>query len=504
MKEGRVVDSKRVYLAIDLKSFYASAECAARGWDPLNVNLVVADPSRTNKTICLAVSPALKSFGLSGRPRLFEVEQRVADLNRKRYLAVHHRLHGESDYKDQLLRNPNLKLAYRVAKPRMAYYLQVSNQIYQIYLKYVAAEQIHVYSIDEVLMDVTDYLKLYRISAHGLAKKIIQDVQRQTGITATAGIGTNLYLAKVAMDIVGKKIPADQDGVRIAKLNEHSYRKYLWAHQPLTDFWRIGRGYAKRLEKLGLHTMGDIARCSLGQPTDAQNEETLYREFGVVAELIIDHAWGYESTTLHDIKSYRPAAHSIGSGQVLPTPYDFAHGELVAREMIDGLALDLVRQRLVCDQVVLHIAYDRKSLSGQATATTHDYYGRPTPKPAHGSYDFQVPTSLTTDLKRAVSAIYRRKVNPHYLIRKVTVSVNHVIAEAEAQATEYSQQLDLFGQVTGPTPGERRARRNERKVQESILQVQDRFGRDAIMRATDLLDGATFKKRNHEIGGHRA
>ncbi|GEO69685.1 Y-family DNA polymerase [Levilactobacillus acidifarinae] len=496
---------QRVYIAIDLKSFYASAECAAKGWDPLNVNLVVADRSRTNKTICLAVSPALKSFGLAGRPRLFEVEQQVADLNRDRYLAYHHRLHGESDYRDELLRNPSLKLTYRVAKPRMAYYLQVSNQIYQIYLKYVAAEQIHVYSIDEVMMDVTEYLDLYQISAHGLAKKIIQDVQQQTGITATAGIGTNLYLAKVAMDIVAKKIPADQDGVRIAKLNEHSYRKYLWAHQPLTDFWRIGRGYAKRLEQLGLHTMGDIARCSLGKSTDVRNEETLYREFGVVAELIIDHAWGYESATLHDIKSYRPAAHSVGSGQVLPTPYDFAHGELVAREMIDGLALDLVRKRLVCDQVVLHIAYDIKSLKNQTVAiTTHDYYGRKTPKPAHGSYDFQAPTSLTTELKRAVSAIYQRKVNPHYLIRKITVSVNHVITEAEAQTTEYSEQLDLFGRATGPTPKEQRARRQERKVQESILQVQDRFGRDAIMRAADLLDGATFKKRNHEIGGHQA
>lgn len=495
----------RTYIAIDLKSFYASAECAARQLDPLNVNLVVADKSRTAKTICLAVSPALKQFGLSGRPRLFEVEQKVAALNRQRYLAAHHQLKPSSIYRDELLTQPNMKVDYLVAKPRMAYYLALSNRIYQIYLKYVAAEQIHVYSIDEVFMDVTDYLKLYQVSAHDLAKRIIQDVQRQTHITATAGIGTNLYLAKVAMDIVGKRIPADADGVRIAKLTELSYRKYLWAHQPLTDFWRIGPGSARRLAKLGLHTMGDVARCSLGTLTDAHNEAQLYREFGRVAELIIDHAWGYEPTTLADIKAYRPSEHSIGSGQVLPTPYSFAKGELVAREMIDGLALELVRKRLVGDQVVLHVSYDRCSLTQQTSGeVTRDYYGRLTPKSAHGSHDFLVPTSLTTELKAAISEIYRRQVNPHYQIRKVTVTVNHVVAEQVAQAQPHSEQLDLFGETVVPARIRTRARVNERKVQESILRVQDRFGRDAIMRAADLLDGATFQKRNHEIGGHQA
>ncbi|QMU08836.1 Y-family DNA polymerase [Levilactobacillus suantsaii] len=494
---------QRVYIAIDLKSFYASAECAARGLDPLNTNLVVADPRRTDKTICLAVSPALKRFGLPGRPQLFEVEQQVATLNQQRAVAHHGRLTKSSTVRQDLLQHPEFKLDYLVAQPRMAYYLRISDQIYQIYLHYVAPEQIHVYSIDEVFMDVTAYLKLYHLSARDLAKRMIQDVQRQTRIPATAGIGTNLYLAKVAMDIVAKKIPADQDGVRIAKLNERSYRKYLWAHQPLTDFWRIGRGYARRLEKLGLHTMGDIARCSLGAATATRNEETLYQEFGRVAELIIDHAWGYESATLADIKQYQPSTHSIGSGQVLPTPYDYQQGELVVREMVDGLSLELVKRQQVCDQVVLTVAYDAHGRPASGAAVTHDFYGRTVPKPAHGSYNLQVPTSLTTALKRAVTVIYRRQVNPHYKIRKVTVSVGHVVAETAA-AAPYSEQLALFGPTTTPAVPDAAARHRERRVQESILQVQDRFGKDAIMRATDLLDGATFKKRNHEIGGHQA
>lgn len=498
----------RTYIAIDLKSFYASAECAALGLDPLNVNLVVADQSRTDKTICLAVSPALKKFGLPGRPRLFQVEQAVAELNRDRTLQAHHRLRRKSVYRDQLLRDPTLAVSYRVVVPRMAYYLQVSNQIYQIYLKYVAADQIHVYSIDEVFMDVTAYLKLYQTTAHDLAKRIIQEVQRQTGITATAGIGSNLYLAKVAMDIVAKKIPADQDGVRIAKLTELSYRKYLWAHTPLTDFWRIGKGYAQRLEKMGLYTMGDIARQSLGTLSDARNEEQLYQEFGRVAELIIDHAWGYEPTTIHDIKAYRPSDHSIGSGQVLATPYPFAKAKIVTREMIDALALDLVKQHQVCDQVVLHVAYDVTSLAtaDASGAVTTDFYGRRVPKAAHGSASLPVPTASTQQLRQAVLRLFEAKVNRHYQVRKLTVTVNHVVTERQAAARDHGEQLDLFQspQVEQRVAQETAAQRRERQAQEAILKIQEKFGKNALFWAADLQPGATLLKRNQEIGGHRS
>lgn len=500
----------RTYIAIDLKSFYASAECVAQHLDPLNVNLVVADRSRTDKTICLAVSPALKSFGLPGRPRLFQVEQQVADLNRERARRVHHQLGRSSDKRDELVANSHLKIGYQVAVPRMAYYLQVSNQIYQIYLKYIAASQIHVYSIDEVFMDVTEYLTLYQTTAHDLAKKIIQDVQQQTGITATAGIGSNLYLAKVAMDIVAKKIPADEDGVRIAKLTELSYRKYLWAHRPLTDFWRIGRGYAKRLEALGLMTMGDIARQSLGTLSDEHNEEALYREFGKVAELIIDHAWGYEPTTIADIKRYRPSDHSIGSGQVLATPYPVDQAKIVTREMIDSLALELVKKHQVCDQVMLHIAYDTSSLTTLAAdadvTVTNDYYGRRTLKAAHGSVSLPTPTSSTKQLRQAIIRLFEEKVNPKYRVRKITVTVNHVISEARAAAGDYGEQLDLFSsqQVTHRVALEARTQRKERQTQEAILKIQDKFGKNALFLAADLQPGATLRKRNGEIGGHRS
>lgn len=501
--------TQRTYIAIDLKSFYASAECAARDLDPLNINLVVADKSRTDKTICLAVSPALKSFGLPGRPRLFQVEQQVAQLNRERAQQVHHRLGPKAVEKDRLLKHPGYQIDYLIARPRMAYYLQVSDSIYQIYLKYVAAEQIHVYSIDEVFMDVTEYLKLYHTTAHDLAKTIIHDVQDHTGITATAGIGTNLYLAKVAMDIVAKKIPADEDGVRIAKLTELSYRKYLWAHQPLTDFWRIGRGSAKRLEKLGLHTMGDIARRSLGSLAERHNEEDLYQEFGKVAELIIDHAWGYEPTTLHDIKAYQPSDHSIGSGQVLATPYPYDKAKIVTREMVDSLTLELVKKHLVCDQVMLHVAYDTSSLTtptATTAAVTNDYYGRQTPKAAHGSVTLTGPTSSTQVLRQAIERIFAAKVNRQYRIRKITVTVNHVISEDQAAATVYGEQLDLFQSAHQVVQQQRvqQARQKERKTQEAILKLQEKFGKNAVIRAADLQPGATLKKRNQEIGGHRS
>src|SRR5699024_3533779 len=397
-------DQQRIYMAIDLKSFYASVECIAHHLNPLNANLVVADRSRTNKTICLAVSPALKQFGVPGRPRLYEVQQIVDRLNRERAkkATCHHLSKHSSIYRGKLLKSPNLRVGFRIVPPRMHFYMEKSAEVYGIYLRFIKPENIHTYSIDEVMMDVTDYLHDHQVSPHTLAKQIIQQIQLETGITATAGIGTNLYLAKVAMDIVAKRIPADRDGVRIAQMNEYQYRRYLWAHQPLTDFWRIGRGYAKRLEKLGLHTMGDIARCSLGKLSDPLNEEILYREFGKNAELLIDHAWGYESATIKDIKNYHSSDHGVYSGQVLPRPYNFTETRLVIQEMVNSLALQLTKQNLVTDQVALRVAYDVSNISEdyQGPLVT-DFYGRQAPKPMHGKANLSLPTSSGTELMEA-------------------------------------------------------------------------------------------------------
>lgn len=501
---------QRTYVAIDLKSFYASVECTAQGLDPLNTNLVVADSSRTNKTICLAVSPALKQFGIPGRPRLYEVEQRVARLNRERAkkATCHHLAKHGSIFRGKLLRSPNLPIEYRIAKPRMKFYLQKSAEVYEIYLRYLPPEKIHVYSIDEVMMDVTDYLKEYHVTARSLAKEIIQTISAETSITATAGIGTNLYLAKVAMDIVAKRIPGDEDGVRIAEMTEHTYHRYLWAHQPLTDFWRIGPGYARRLEKLGLHTMGDIARCSLGTLSDKMNEEVLYREFGKNAEIIIDHAWGYESATIDDIKSYRSSEHGIYSSQVLMKPYSFDQARLVVKEMVNSLALQLTQRGMVTDQVGLTIAYDiSNTANGYEGSLATDFYGRRVPKPMHSSLSFNLATASFTELTKYFMQIYNKRVNRNLTIRKITVIANHLLSAEEARQIKHSEQLDLF---TDPMHHEKKyqtakkVQQKDQRIQELILNLQKDFGKNVIMRAADLKQGATLKERNNQIGGHQA
>ena len=439
-----------MYLAIDLKSFYASVECAARGLDPLKTNLVVADAARTEKTICLAVSPSLKAYGIAGRARLFEVVQRVEQVNAvRRQHAPGRQLRGQSDNADALAAHPELALSFITAPPQMAKYMQVSAQIYQIYLKYFAPEDIHVYSIDEVFIDAAPYLRTYGQTPQELARTVILDVLRTTGITATAGIGTNLYLAKVAMDIGAKHVEPDEHGVRIACLTERSYRETLWTHRPLTDFWRVGRGIAQKLEAKGLFTMGDVARCSLGKPDEFYNEELLYRMFGVNAELLIDHAWGSEPCTLADIKAYRPQAHSISSGQVLQCPYAFEKARLVAREMADALALELTRQGLVTGQLVLTVGYDRESLTDPACPpyrgpVTTDRYGRRVPKAAHGSENLQTPTASSREILEALTALFDRIVDRGLLVRRMYVVANRVQREQDAQPEPEYVQLNLF------------------------------------------------------------
>ena len=478
------MDKARTYIAIDLKSFYASVECAERGVDALTTNLVVADESRTDKTICLAVSPSLKSYGIPGRGRLFEVKQRVREINAAR--ARKARPTGKSVDNAAVQADPHLAVDFLVAVPRMALYMEVSAKIYEIYLKYVSSEDIHVYSIDEVFIDATDYLPLYGMTAHELARKMIRDVLDATSITATAGIAPNLYLAKVAMDIEAKHSPADKDGVRIAELDEMTYRRKYWTHRPLTDFWRVGRGIAARLEKNGMYTMGDVARCSL------RTEEVLYRLFGVNAELLIDHAWGWEPCTMAAIKAYRPSANSLSSGQVLSSPYQFDKGRIIVREMTDSLVLDLVEKRLVTDQMVLHIGYDTESLSADYQGDVEaDWYGRNVPKPAHGSVNLGRQTSSTTLIADAVMDLYDRIVDRRLFIRRVYVVANHVIDESKVEGI----QLDLFEE---PVDTDR-----ERNRQEAILAIRRKFGKNAILTGIDFEEGATARDRNNQIGGHR-
>ena len=478
------MDKARTYIAIDLKSFYASVECAERGVDALTTNLVVADESRTDKTICLAVSPSLKSYGIPGRGRLFEVKQRVREINAAR--ARKARPTGKSVDNAAVQADPHLAVDFLVAVPRMALYMEVSAKIYEIYLKYVSSEDIHVYSIDEVFIDATDYLPLYGMTAHELARKMIRDVLDATSITATAGIAPNLYLAKVAMDIEAKHSPADKDGVRIAELDEMTYRRKYWTHRPLTDFWRVGRGIAARLEKNGMYTMGDVARCSL------RTEEVLYRLFGVNAELLIDHAWGWEPCTMAAIKAYRPSANSLSSGQVLSSPYQFDKGRIIVREMTDSLVLDLVEKRLVADQMVLHIGYDTESLSADYQGDVEaDWYGRNVPKPAHGSVNLGRQTSSTTLIADAVMDLYDRIVDRRLFIRRVYVVANHVIDESKVEGI----QLDLFEE---PVDTDR-----ERNRQEAILAIRRKFGKNAILTGIDFEEGATARDRNNQIGGHR-
>lgn len=500
------------YISIDLKSFFASVECVERNLNPMNTNLVVADESRTEKTICLAVTPPLKSYGISGRARLFEVVQKVKEVNlQRRKNAPGHKLIGKSCFADELQANPKRALDYIVAVPRMSLYMEYSTRIYQIYLKYVAPEDISVYSVDEVFMDVTHYLKTYRLTARELASKIIRDVYNTTGITATAGIGTNLYLAKVAMDIMAKHIEPDENGQRIAELDEMSYRRSLWTHRPLTDFWRVGRGYAKKLEQYGILTMGDIARCSLGKETNYYNEELLYKLFGVNAELLIDHAWGYEPCTMADIKAYKPSSSSMGVGQVLQSPYSFDMARLIVREMIDGLALDLVAKGLVTNQIVLNVGYDIENLSnntGQYNGEiTTDFYGRKVPKHAHGSENLNGYTSSAKIITDAAVRLYDRIVDRNLTVRRINVVANRIMEEKTVELQPAFEQLDLFTDYE--KEAQKRAREKERltkekNLQKALLAVKKQYGKNAVIKGMNMEEGATQTERNKMRGGHKA
>lgn len=521
--------SSRTYLAIDLKSFYASVECVERRLDPLTTNLVVADPSRTEKTICLAVSPSLKAQGIPGRPRLFEVVQKVKEINRRRLAAAIHAhaicrkdseeyaFSSSSFDADALARDPSLELSYLVAPPRMQLYLDYSTRIYEIYLKYISPEDIHVYSVDEVFIDMTSYLKLYRLSAQELAMTLIREVLYSTGITATAGIGSNLYLCKVAMDIVAKHVEPDADGVRLAILNEHSYRRLLWTHTPLTDFWRIGRGTVRRLASVGLYTMGDIARCSTGKSNDYYNEDLLYRLFGVNAELLIDHAWGWEPVTLEHIKAYQPENRSLGQGQVLQRPYSYQSARLIVREMTDLLALNLAEKGLVTDQLVLTIGYDRENLAagGETSyvgAIRTDHYGRRVPAHAHGSISLEGYSSSSRRIIGKMLELYERIVDPRLLIRRVNVCANHVVPEAGQPEEGTCRQMDLFTDFLLPQQAaapqkqtdHKKACGSEKELQQAILTIQKKYGKNAILKGMNLLEDGTTRERNLQIGGHKA
>ena len=504
----------KTYIAIDLKSFYASVECRERSRDPLTTNLVVADPSRTEKTICLAVSPSLKKYGLSGRARLFEVIQKVKAANNIRKIkAPNHVFCGSSDDSLALQKKPSLKIDYIIAPPRMARYMEYSTKIYNIYLKYIAPEDIHIYSIDEVFIDVTHYLSTYNMTARELAMTMIQDILSTTGITATAGIGTNLYLCKIAMDIVAKHIEPDKNGVRIAELDEMSYRRLLWNHRPITDFWRVGRGYSKKLEKIGLYTMGDIARCSIGKPTDYYNEELLYKLFGINAELLIDHAWGYEPCTMEDVKAYQPETNSISSGQVLHCPYEFDKARLVVKEMTDLMVLDLVDKGLVTNQIVLTIGYDienitdkNRSRNYKGTVTTN-YYGKKVPKPAHGTTNLPKQTSSTTLITNAVMELYDKIVNKKLLIRRINIVANKLVDEHSVKNANKYEQLDLFTDyeiLKKQREKENAESEREKRMQNTILDIKKKFGKNAILKGMNLQEGATAKDRNNQIGGHKA
>lgn len=505
---------QKTYIAIDLKSFYASVECKERNRDPLTTNLVVADKSRTEKTICLAVSPSLKSYGIPGRPRLFEVVQKVREANNKRrWKAPNRTFNGSSDDKAELDANPALEIDYIVAPPRMAYYMEYSTKIYNVYLKYVAPEDIFPYSIDEVFMDVTDYLQTYRMTARELAMTMIQDVLKTTGITATAGIGTNMYLCKIAMDIVAKHIEPDKNGVRITELDEMSYREKLWSHRPITDFWRVGKGYAKKLEEHGLYTMGDIARCSIGKPNELYNEELLYKLFGINAELLIDHAWGYEPCTMEQVKAYKPETNSVSSGQVLHCPYDYEKARLIVKEMTDQMVLDLVDKGLVTDQLVLTIGYDIENLSSPNLRNhykgevTIDRYGRKVPKHAHGTANLEKKTSSTRLITNAVMDLYDRIVDEHLLVRRITITANKLVDENSVKQEDEYQQLDLFtdyeAQRKKQAEEEEKLER-ERRMQEAMLSIKKKFGKNAVLKGMNLEEGATAKDRNEQIGGHKA
>lgn len=504
------------YIAIDLKSFYASVECVDLGLDPLTTNLVVADVSRTEKTICLAVSPSLKKYGIPGRARLFEVVQKLKEVNAERRMKAPGRRFSGSSYDDTRLQNsPELEIDYIAAPPRMARYMEYSTGIYKIYLDYVAPEDIHVYSVDEVFIDASPYLGIYGMTPYELAGKIVRDVLARTGITATAGVGSNMYLCKVAMDIVAKHIPADEYGVRIAELDEMSYRRLLWSHRPITDFWRVGRGYAGKLEEVGLYTMGDVARCSLGGPDDFYNEDLLYRLFGVNAELLIDHAWGYEPCTIAAIKAYKPENNSISSGQVLSTPYEYAKARLIVHEMTELLVLDLVDKGLMTNQLVLTIGYDIENLTNPDIRkkyhgpVTKDHYGRMVPKHAHGTTNLDRYTSSTRIITQAMLSLFDDIVNEHLLVRRVTVVAGRVIDEKSVgqEISSGYEQMDLFTDYEANEQARQREEEElakERRMQKAVTSLHKKYGRNAVLKGMNLEEGATSIERNSQIGGHKA
>ena len=490
-----------IYVAIDLKSFYASVECVERGFDPLKTNLVVADESRTEKTICLAVSPSLKAYGISGRARLYEVVQKVKEINYKKLKQTPRGVfEGDSYFDDEVQNNKALALNYYVAPPRMAHYMKYSSKIYDIYLKYISKDDIHVYSIDEVFIDVTNYLNTYKMSAYELAMLMIKDILVQTGITATCGIGTNLYLAKCAMDIVAKHMPADKDGVRIAELDEMKYRELLWSHRPLTDFWRIGKGISKKLEDNHLYTQGDIARCSI------ENEDKLYKLFGINAELIIDHAWGYEPCKIKDIKAYVPENNSLSSGQVLKSPYPFEKARLIIKEMTDALVLDLVDKKLMCDQIVLTVGYDIENLNNYDGEVKTDMYGRKIPKSAHGSINLDGYSSSTENIMKATLKLFDSIVDKNMTVRRMYVVANHILPESKVNS-ESIEQLDLFSDyeaIDKQRQKKKASLKKERQMQEAIIKIHKKYGKNSLIKGNSLEDGATSIERNGQIGGHRA
>ncbi|MBE6784621.1 MAG: DNA methylase [Ruminococcaceae bacterium] len=500
--------NNKTYIAIDLKSFYASVEAMERGMDPMTTNLLVADLSRTEKTICLAVSPSLKAYGISGRARMFEAIQQVKNANAERLRKAPGRKFSGSSFDDNELKaNPNLSIDYVVAVPRMALYIEYSTRIYDVYLKYVAPEDIHVYSIDEVFIDATAYLKTLNMSAHDFTRMLIKDVLATTGVTATAGIGTNLYLCKVAMDITAKHIPADKDGVRIAELDEMSYRRLLWDHKPLTDFWRVGKGISKKLEQNYMFTMGDVARCSV------YNEDLLYKLFGINAELLIDHAWGWEPCTIADIKAYKPSTNCLSSGQVLHCPYDFNKAKIILKEMLEALSLDLVEKKLVTDQIVLTVGYDIENLTDAKRREAYngeiktDFYGRQIPKHARGTANIGRKTASTRLITDAVLKAYDENVDKKLLIRRINITANRVVPEATLSQTPAPYQLSLFEdyeETEKQKAKEDAELEKERRIQETLIGIKNKFGKNAILKGLNLQEGATAKDRNEQIGGHKA
>ena len=507
--------TQRQYIAIDLKSFYASVECVERGLDPLDTHLVVADSSRTSKTICLAVSPSLKAQGVGGRPRLFEVVQKVKEINQQRIKNAPYGFQGMSIVESELQNHPEIGLDYIIASPRMALYLDYSTRIFKIFLKYIAPDDINVYSIDEVFIDATSYLKNYKLSALELTSKIVQEIFLETGITATAGIGTNLYLAKIAMDIVAKHAKADKNGLRIAAIDEISYRKLLWDHKPITDFWRVGRGYATRLAEQNMFTMGDIALCSLGTDDNYYNKDLLFKMFGVNAELLIDHAWGYETTTISDIKKVRPERKSLGEGQVLQCPYDYQKACIVIREMAEQLALNLTEKKLICKKLVLTVGYDSDNLKNQKLRPhctgeiVIDGYGRRIPKSAHGTQELEVPSASLNEISKAALKLFDRIINHHLLIRRINLTAIELQKESMFLKPNFSEgvQLDLFASIDESLKRKeslKESLKREQKLQKAILNIKHKYGKNALLKATSLQDGATSIQRNAQIGGHKA